>query len=40
MFTAKDQRSHIEFYDPVRDGLPLLLGVRPAYRRRDRRPGE
>jgi diguanylate cyclase (GGDEF)-like protein len=39
MFTAKDRRSRIEFYDPARDGLPLPLGVRPGFRRRDRRPG-
>ncbi len=37
MLTAKERRTGIEFYNPVRDGLPLPPGVRPAVRRRDQR---
>jgi len=38
MFSAKDRGTRIEIYDPDRDGLPLPPGIRPAVRRRDRRP--
>ncbi|EXG81988.1 GGDEF domain-containing protein [Cryptosporangium arvum] len=38
MFAAKRNGTGIEFYDPLRDGLPAPTGDRPADRRRDRRP--
>jgi GGDEF domain-containing protein len=36
MYAAKRQRSGIELYDPVRDGIAPPRPVRPAVRLRDR----